>query len=151
MSISNRSWGHREYWDRAGMGASLLCVLHCVLTPFVVGALPVLAATERQTHSLLAIAIVLMGMLAFIPGYYKHRRKSIPAKGVIGAALITAAVLLPETAGAETIETLLVLAGGVMLVAAHWRNAYWCRYCKLCQDIPCQRREQQEVYRLSHE
>lgn len=123
--------------DIAGVCASLLCVLHCLATPLLITVLPALAATEHQTHSVFAVVILLVGMLAFVPAYRKHQKKSIPAAGAVGVTMIIAAAVLPEMESGETIETLMVVAGGLTLIGAHLRNAYWCRFCMICGEKQC--------------
>ncbi len=103
-----------------------------LFTPLLATALPILAATEKQAHGTLAIAILLLGMLAFIPGYKKHKNKLIPLLGLIGISLIILATVLPEIENAEIIEKGMVLMGGVIVIIAHLRNAYWCRFCPAC-------------------
>jgi len=137
MFITSQSLGQQSRWDHAGIGTSLLCVLHCLITPLLITALPALAATEHQTHSVFAMIILLLGMLAFIPGYLKHHKKSVPAMGVMGISMITLAAVLPEVENAEMIETSLVILGGVTLISAHLRNAFWCRFCSKCSNDKC--------------
>jgi len=137
MHSTNQTLDYRNCWDLAGVGASLLCVLHCLLTPLLITALPILAATEHQTHSVFAIIILLFGMLAFTPGYRKHQKKSIPAIGTIGVSMIILAAVFPEVGNAEVIETGLVFFGGITLISAHLRNAYWCRFCSKCSNACC--------------
>jgi hypothetical protein len=124
-------------WDVAGVGASLLCVLHCIATPFLVGALPVLAATESDVHGVFAAIVLLVGMFAFVPGYRKHNKIRVPLLGFFGISLILLSASLPEHGYSETLETLLVIAGGISLIIAHLRNAYWCRFCSRCCQTPC--------------
>jgi len=137
MYVKSQTLGYRIPWDQAGIGASFLCVLHCLLTPFLITVLPAVVATEHQTHSVFAVIILLFGMLAFVPGYRKHQMKSIPAVGVMGVLMIILAAMLPEMEQAEMIETGLVIAGGITLISAHLRNAYWCRFCSKCSDSCC--------------
>lgn len=137
MTIASQIQNDRNEWDYAGVCSSFLCVLHCLVTPLLITVLPVLSATERQTNGIFAIIVLLVGMLAFIPGYQKHKRKLIPALGVLGASSITLAALLPELNNAELVETCLVLAGGTTLIYAHLRNAFWCRFCNKCSDDCC--------------
>jgi len=137
MFITSQSLGQQNRWDYVGVGASFLCVVHCLLTPVLITALPALAATEHQTHSVFAIIILLLGMLAFIPGYLKHRNKSVPVIGFIAISMITFASVLPEMKNAEMIETGLVMIGGITLIYSHLRNAYWCRFCNKCSDTCC--------------
>lgn len=126
-----------EYRDIAGASASFLCVLHCLVTPLLITILPVLVATEAETHRSFAALILVIGILAFVPGYRKHKKIVIPAAGAAGITAIIAAALLPEMAGGESFETLLVVSGGLVLIGAHLRNAYWCRFCRICRAKPC--------------
>jgi len=137
MITMNQTLNFLNYRDVAGVSASLLCVLHCLATPFLITMLPVLAATEHQTHSVFAVVILSLGMLAFVPGYRKHRNKTIPAAGAAGVAMIIAAAVLPEMESGETIETLMVIAGGLTLIGAHLCNAYWCQFCRSCSENSC--------------
>lgn len=137
MYTTSRTIAYQGRWDHAGIGASFLCVVHCLLTPLLMTALPAMAATEHQTHNVFAIIILLFGLLAFIPGYRKHHKKSVPVNGIMGASMIILAAELPEIANAELIETILVLVGGITLISAHLRNIYWCRFCSKCSDACC--------------
>jgi hypothetical protein len=137
MNIISQTLNYSSNKDIAGVSASLLCVLHCLAMPFLITMLPALAATEHKTHSVFAVVILLVGMLAFIPGYRKHRNKTIPAAGAAGVVMIIAVAMLPEMESEEMIETLMVVVGGLTLIAAHLRNAYWCRFCRICREKPC--------------
>lgn len=137
MYITSQTLNSQNMMDKIGVGASLLCVLHCLITPLLVTTLPVVAATEEQMHSVFAIIILSLGMLAFIPGYQKHENKLILITGFMGVSLIIIAALLPEMENAEILETGLVVVGGITLSIAHLRNAYWCRLCNNCNNNCC--------------
>ncbi len=137
MTIMSQTFNRPGYRDLAGISASMLCVLHCLVTPLLITMLPVLAATENQTHRVFAVLMLLIGMLAFVPGYRKHKKTAIPALGAVGVTAVIVAAVLPEMEGGESIETLLVVAGGLALIGAHLRNAYWCRFCQVCGKKPC--------------
>ena len=61
-------------WDRAGVVGSLVCIFHCVATPFLAATLPLLAVTEKETHLGLTLMLMLIGLLAFLPGYRQHNK-----------------------------------------------------------------------------
>lgn len=134
MFVTNQNTGDQNRWDHAGIGASFLCMAHCLATPFVMTALPVLASTEAQAHGMFAIAVLMAGMFAFIPGYRKHRQVWIPITGAVGISMIIVSAMLPEAKAAEAIETAMVVAGGATLILAHIRNSWWCRFCSVCGD-----------------
>jgi DMSO/TMAO reductase YedYZ heme-binding membrane subunit len=127
-----------ECCDLAGMLVSSLCVTHCIATPILAGSLPALAATEEQTHVGFGIAILLLGIFAFVPGYTKHHKMHVIALGTWGIFLIGAAAFVPEGVLIEEVmglrtEVGLTVFGGVTLVTAHMRNATFCRTCRVCQ------------------
>jgi hypothetical protein len=88
MISAARVLTNRPVWDRAGMTASTLCVAHCIATPFVAAALPIIAATEGATHGVLALAVLSFGLLAIVPGFKEHRRRQVLVLGFVGVALI---------------------------------------------------------------
>jgi hypothetical protein len=124
-------------WDLAGIGASLLCILHCLTMPALVVVLPTLEMLERPTHAAFALGILCIGMLAFIPGYRRHRRWRVVLLGLIGLGLLSAGVLVPEGGLSEGAETGLTVLGGTLLIAAHLRNGYLCHFCPGCGGEPC--------------
>lgn len=137
MSMLGVSAMEDRAWDCAGVGASLACVAHCVATPFLLVLLPTLRLLERETHLVFALAILCIGLLAFVPGYRLHRRRQILGIGLAGFGILTAAALVPEGDLSETMETGLTIAGGAMLIAAHLRNIYFCRRCRACAKKSC--------------
>ena len=137
MSILSLTFGDKKPWDLFGIGASTLCVLHCLATPLLVVALPVLEVYERHTHATFALAILAIGLLAFWPGYLSHRRLWIVATALLGFGLISLGVTAPEGLLTEPMEVAATVAGGATLVFAHLRNVYFCRYCPTCGNKDC--------------
>jgi hypothetical protein len=137
MTILNSSLAERQPWDLVGVGASTLCILHCLATPLLVVFLPVIGASERQTHTVFAMAILAIGLLAFWPGYRQHRRWRIIAGAAVGFGLISLGATAPEGLLSESAETVATMLGGATLVTAHLRNAYFCRRCRHCSEKEC--------------
>lgn len=136
MTVLPATLSRTNPWDLAGVGASLLCILHCVVTPLLVVALPALEIFERQTHAAFALGILAIGLLAFVPGYRRHRQWSVVLMGLIGFGMLSAGVFVPEGIMSETFEIVLTVLGGLTLITAHLRNAYFCRSCQACEDEP---------------
>lgn len=137
MTILPFSPTQRQPWDFAGIGASSLCVLHCLATPLLVVFLPILEAVEKQTHAVFALTILAIGLLAFWPGYRRHKRWGIIAAAIMGFGLISLGVTAPEGILDESAEAVATVLGGIVLVSAHLRNAYFCRSCRLCGEQQC--------------
>jgi hypothetical protein len=107
------------WMDAAAVGASALCLLHCLGLPMAVLALPSLAgaagADEGVHAALLALAAPL-ALLALWRGWRAHGRVS-PA--VLGAAGL---VLMALALAAHALEQTLTVAGVTVLAAAHLLN-----------------------------
>lgn len=137
MTILVGSMFEHRPWDLAGIGASAICVMHCVVTPILVVFLPVLGAIEEPVHAVLALVILGVGLLAFWPGYLRHRRWQLVVVAIVGLALISLGVTVPEGLMSESSEIVATVMGGIMLVTAHVANAYFCRYCRHCGESDC--------------
>ena len=119
-------------WDRWGMLASTLCLLHCAATPVIALALPAAAANEGLTHGVLGFAVVLFALLAFVPGVRMHGKRRVLALGGAGIGLIWTAVLLPESLVTDAVRDGMTVVGGLVMVAAHVVNVSLCRRCRIC-------------------
>ncbi len=114
-----------DIWDRLGIAGSVLCVLHCVLTPFLIGYLSAVGmgfVGDEIVHKILAIVLLVVAVLAFAPGYKKHANKAVIAAGGAGVALIVGGGLVLEPFIGHGLEIGLTIAGSVLLVGAHGAN-----------------------------
>ena len=62
-----------------GSAHLLLCAVHCVLTPVALSFAPALSQFlpgDTQVHPILVVLVVSFGLLAFVPGYRRHRKRS---------------------------------------------------------------------------
>jgi hypothetical protein len=137
MTILGFTLSQERPWDLAGIGASLLCILHCVATPLLLVVLPTLEIFERQTHALFALSILCIGLLAFVPGYRRHGRWRVVLLGLVGFGMLSAGVLVPKATMRETAEVVTTVLGGATLITAHLRNAYFCQLCRACGRDLC--------------
>ncbi|MDY7224843.1 MerC domain-containing protein [Hyalangium rubrum] len=121
-------------WDWVGQALSALCIVHCVALPLMWGLLPSAAAEMLEgewLHQALIGFVGITALAAFVPGFFLHRRVSVPGLAVLALVLLFgAAFLLPEEhEGFEAFETGLTLGGGALMTCAHWRNRMLCREC----------------------
>jgi Na+/citrate or Na+/malate symporter len=125
------------------MVLSSLCVAHCILTPILLIALPLMGAFLRNElfHQIMLVILVPTAAYAFITGVRQHRNRWVVALGALGVILIALGAFEPETSvwGASTILTIL---GSASLVTAHLINR------QLCQQI-CQKPANQCCYHES--
>jgi len=109
------------------LGASFMCLLHCLALPLVLAALPTLAAIIPLPESfhvwMVAVAVLASGG-ALILGFRRHRATSPTILGGIGLLLLVQGATL----SADTSEEVLVtVSGSLFLAVAHvlnWRLRY---------------------------
>lgn len=120
-----------ERWDKIGLFLSSLCALHCLATPLLVLALPVLGDVfhEEWVHILMALFVVPVGLYAFWSGYKHHHQVQVFGLGIAGLVLVSGASLLPHQVH-EVVEfyghDILTIVGSVFLIVAHILNRRAC-------------------------
>ena len=112
----------QAYRDWLGVGASVLCAIHCAAMPFVVGFLPLLGLSflaDPAFHKWMVGICLALALLAFVPGWRRHHRLAPTIIGLGGLGLITfAAFAGPEDccptpcAATTTDETNLMTVAG---------------------------------------
>lgn len=119
--------GSVDALEKASLGASFLCLVHCLALPAVLIAMPsasLLLGAPGSLHGwILAFAIPTSGT-ALIFGRRAHRSFYPLAAGIVGLAMLAASWLAAH-GGAD--ETALTLIGSMIVALAHlanWRLRY---------------------------
>lgn len=120
-------------WDIVGIGLSILCAVHCLSIPFLMGVLPMAGLGFVVDHE---FEWVMMGIIfavagtTYVSGYRRHKRTAVFVFLAIGI-LIFAAIrpLLPEH-----LHPIATILGGCVFVFGHWKNWHWHR--PSCKE-PC--------------
>lgn len=126
-------------WDKFGMTASTLCVIHCVAMPFVIGFLPALGLSflaHESVHHVLAFMVIGVAALAFVPGYRAHGRKRVLVLMGAGLSSLLFAAFEAEALVGAWAEPVFTVLGGILLVTAHGLNRSFCRLCSVCREQP---------------
>lgn len=132
-----------DWRDRLGIGLSLLCLVHCILTPVLLALLPVGAALgfwEHGFHQVFLLIVPFVALIAFIPGWRRHGDARIWILGVLGIALLALGVAVAEFFGHGVgaggvawaplaAELGFTIAGGACLIRAHLLNRELCACC----------------------
>jgi len=111
-----------DWFERAAVGASALCLIHCAGLPLLLAALPALSkliALPESFHVwVLGFAVPTSGA-ALLLGHRGHRARLPLVAGGVGLALLAdgALVLL-----GGPYETPVTVAGSICLVFAHLAN-----------------------------
>ena len=147
---STSYWGH-GWIDSMAIGLSVLCAVHCLLTPVLLVLFPVIASTfwvERDFHLWMLFFVLPTTCIAIFLGCRKHRDRWIVFLSALGLSLLAgvaayevltyellsgdAHAQCPHCVANEADEgihsaTILNVLGGSLLALAHGRNFYLCR------------------------
>ena len=121
-------------WDVFGVGASTLCLIHCVVAPIALSFAPVLSKFlpgDTKVHRVLIVLVVAIGLLAFVSGYRKHRKGIVFLPMLAGAWAIGLGAFCGESLGSLA-EKLLTILGSTLVITAHGLNRTFCKYCDSC-------------------
>ena len=127
--------------DWAGVGASTLCVIHCIVTPFLLSFSAVFAhflPSEESTHRWLAILIAAIGAIALLRGFRLHRRALVLMMMGTGLIFIFAGAWWGDLLPHHWMEVAITFTGSAFMITAHRFNHTFCREC-ICARQVCQR------------
>ena len=120
--------------DKAAIGLSLLCVVHCLVTPIAIVMFPALGATfldGESFHFALLFLVLPISLFSLGLGCRKHGHRDILLLGMSGVFLLCLIILVGEETLGELGEKLSTVFGAVIVASAHFRNF------KACQDKKC--------------
>lgn len=124
--------------DRAAIGLSIICTLHCLLLPVAIAVLPALAANslgDESFHRLLLVAVLPTSLLALTLGCRKHRNRAVLAIGLLGLAILTLTAFLGHDYLGELGEKVATITGAAIIALGHLRNQALCRSARSsCPD-----------------
>jgi hypothetical protein len=115
--------------DRWGMSLSLLCAIHCLLTPFVILSVPLMARyylAHPLFHVMLAVFIIPVGLLAFASGFKHHRNFLVYLLGVPGLFVVVVTPYFVHALHYRWNEPVIMTVGSFLLITAHWINRRSC-------------------------
>lgn len=83
--------------DRVGVCLSVLCAIHCAVTPFLLILAPTFGKiwSHPASHWGMALFVVPIAVLMLTSGYKRHRRQWIIATGSLGIVLVIIGSILP--------------------------------------------------------
>lgn len=113
---------HEDWFDRAALGASFLCLVHCLALPLLFAALPALShviAIPESFHVWILLFAVPASGAALLGGRARHRASWPSGAGACGLLCLVLGAFAVERASDETAIT---VAGSLMLAAAHVAN-----------------------------
>ena len=115
------------------MAVSVLCAVHCVVMPLIVGSLA--AAGIGWLHNealewLILGSSLAIGLRAFLPAFRRRHGKK-RCLWLFSAGM--ASILLGRlTQHGSLPDTSFVIFGAVLIISAHAMNHYFCARCQRC-------------------
>ncbi len=111
--------------DRFGATGSLLCAIHCAVTPLLLAALPALGLSlwfDGSLEWVLVVFVTLLGLFSLGWSYRRHR--ALRALGVLvtGLAALWAGLLYPPLHAAVVPHAVVMTFGGTLVGMAHLLN-----------------------------
>lgn len=119
-----------SFVDRLAIGFSMLCVLHCLLTPTLLVALPSLGATflaEESFHFILVYLVIPTSLFALSLGCKQHNRWVFFGVGVVGLLFLLMGISVEALEMDHHWETIFTLIGASLIACAHVFNFTQCR------------------------
>lgn len=127
--------------DKMAIFLSSLCVIHCLITPILIIALPSLgsmfASNHEIFHKVLLFFVLPVGLVALYAGYRHHQSAKVFAVGVVGLSLLTFAAFFVHERWGELAETVLTVFASIIIVIAHLMNFRLRQRADSGEKIPC--------------
>ncbi len=117
----------RAIWDKIGISASVLCLLHCLFTPVIVLFLPFLGEniSHQWFHRIVFAVVLPVAVWAIYNGYQIHKKKRVVSLGAVGIAFLLGAMAVEHED--LRMEYALMIVAGLALASAHFVNLRACR------------------------
>jgi uncharacterized membrane protein len=121
--MDNRSSSNGGILDHVAIALSSLCLIHCLLLPAIIVALPLLAQfNETHFHVQMLIVVIPVSLFAFGIAYRRHRNKAIIVWGIVGIAIMFVGGTVAHANYGALADTALTMAGAIILATAHYFN-----------------------------
>jgi hypothetical protein len=117
--------------DRMAISASALCMLHCLVTPLLLIAVPVISSTivaDDEFHRILVAFVLPVSLIALFLGCRRHRDRAVFVLGVFGLISLVLIAYLGHDLLGEAGEKGATIFSGVILAIGHFRNYHLCRH-----------------------
>lgn len=121
--------------DKAAIGLSLLCAIHCALLPIILALLPTITLfgfEDEWFHRFLLVVVLPLSVFALLSGLRKHNNRTALAIGMVGLAVLILAAVAGHDLFGETGERVVTVFGSFLVATSHFRNFRLCRLQTSC-------------------
>lgn len=121
--MDNRPSNDGGILDHVAIALSGLCLIHCLLLPAIIVALPLFAQfNETHFHVQMLIVVVPVSLIAFVLAYRRHGNKVIIGWGIAGIAIMFVGGTIAHNRFGILADTMLTMAGAIILATSHYFN-----------------------------
>ena len=124
-----------ESGDKAAIGLSFTCALHCLMVPILLALFPSGALSglgDERIHLGLLALIIPISVFSLTLGCRVHSNLTVVAVGVTGICILCFSALLAHDMGGESLETAGTLVGSGIVALSHALNFKSCRAAHAC-------------------
>jgi MerC mercury resistance protein len=111
-----------KWLDGMAIGASLLCLLHCLALPLIIFMLPLVGALLSDSewfHPTVLVFAIPTSLYALWSGFRAHCQPRSLILGVVGLSCLILGLWLEHISAADTVLT---VAGSMLLATGHFQN-----------------------------
>lgn len=121
--MMDNSSGRPAFLDQVAVALSGLCLLHCLLLPFLIAVLPFLAQFgDDHLHAEMLVVVVPVSVVALAIGFRRHRHGGIVVAGIVGLVILAIGGTVAHSAFGLVADRTLTVIGSITLAVTHYRN-----------------------------
>jgi hypothetical protein len=121
------------YFDKAAIGLSFACAVHCLALPVALLMLPTLAASavgDEHFHQWMLMVVLPTSLIALIMGCHKHRDIKVLRLGLLGLLLLSLTAFFGHELLGEIGEKISSVLCASLIAVAHFKNHRLCKQAK---------------------
>lgn len=128
--------------DFIGIMLSVLCAIHCSITPLIILFLPSLGSIFQSEfmHVGLFILILPTAIFSFLRCYKLHKDLKTLGLGILSLIFLLSGIAADRIFHSHSLEHFLTVTGSMMIITAHILNIRHCHCLK--KNIPCSHKNQ---------
>jgi MerC mercury resistance protein len=115
----------RSLLDRFGATGSMICAVHCALTPVLLAAIPSLGLSVWLGDGFergFVVFVTVVGLFSLLWGYRRHRAFRALTLLLVGLAILWAGVYVPLLHHQVVVHAIAMTLGGTLVGLAHLVN-----------------------------
>lgn len=116
--------------DKAAIGLSLICAIHCAAFPILVALLPaasMLGFDDEWFHRVLLFFVLPLSSYALYSGMSRHGNRAVLGIGIAGLLVLIFAAVAGHDLFGEIGERVVTVIGSALIAISHWRNFQLCQ------------------------